>query len=446
VLAASARDLTIVIDGHGRCAPTQVTVEALRDTVRDGADVMVVDAGGAVAAVRAAVDVSRRPLLLLLRGGVRPAGDLVRRHLDQHRGSPRGRLVLGAAPWPGATRFHTWNISGPTAALGEAATVVALDGGDASRLEIELRATGLEFLAEPRARVRCPTRLDVEAIRDYGRSVAETGVRWHAPDSLPAPAADGLAAFVDGWSDVFDLAQLRAYLGSGFDEADLLDHRGAVEREEATAENELAFYRSSRAYLYDLTAFGSWPTKRPYRAVLRQFTPPGGRLLDYGCGVGADGVRLLRLGYRVEFADFDNPSTAFLRWRLADSGLTAPIHDIEGIVPGGFDTAYAFDVIEHVADPFAFLARLEALARLVVVNLLEPEPADTHLHRALPIERLVDRARRHGLLYYRRFHGRSHLLVYRGRPTRNPLRRLVSARTIDVETGPGGDPVDRRSG
>ncbi len=53
------------------------------------------------------------------------------------------------------------------------------------------------------------------------------------------------------------------------------------------------------------------------------------------------------------FADFDNPSTAYLRWRLRPPRpASARSYDIDRERPaGGFDLAYAFDVIEHVAGP-----------------------------------------------------------------------------------------------
>jgi hypothetical protein len=149
-------------------------------------------------------------------------------------------------------------------------------------------------------------------------------------------------------------------------------------------------------------------------------------VLDYGCGIGSDGLRLLEGGYRVSFADYENPSTRYLRWRLEHRKLSADVHDLDAGVPEGFDAAYAFDVIEHVDDPFAFLAELEARAAIVVVNLLDAVPGETALHRPLPIRAILAHATGRGLLHYRRYHGRSHLLAYRSTSAGGRRARLRS--------------------
>ena len=233
-------------------------------------------------------------------------------------------------------------------------------------------------------------------------------------------------AFLQSWHADQSLDELRIHLGPAFDEQALWQHHDLVEREEAAATDDLSFYRTSRAYLYDLTAFAMWDTKVPYREALRRSVPPGSRLLDYGCGIGSDGLWFLDDGYEVSFADFDNPSVEYLRWRLERRGLSAPVYDIEGELPTGFDAVYAFDVIEHVDDPWAFLGRLEDLADIVAVNFLEPDEADTHLHKPLPVDQLLDHAANMDLRFYRRYHARSHLVIYG--TTRGGLRAQLRSR------------------
>lgn len=229
--------------------------------------------------------------------------------------------------------------------------------------------------------------------------------------------------FLNSWHAQRDLDDLQAYLGDRYDESLLHGHVAAVDHEEHESPDEATFYRTSRMYLYDLTAFAMSGTKVPYLCDLRRLVPRGTRLLDWGCGIGTDGLRLIDDGYPVAFVDFANPSTEYLRWRLRRRDIDSPVWDLErDDVPDGFGLAYSFDVIEHVEDPFGFLADLEQRAELVMVNFLEPDPEDTHLHRPLPIDALLGHARDRGLLHYRLYHGRSHLVVYRSGETTLPQR------------------------
>jgi SAM-dependent methyltransferase len=226
-----------------------------------------------------------------------------------------------------------------------------------------------------------------------------------------------------------ELDELKRYLGDRFSQQALEQHEHRLEREFLDADDETSFYRTTERYLYDLTVFAMSRTKVPYLRAISETLPPGASVLDYGCGIGSDGLALLEAGYDVAFADFANPSTEYLRWRLTHRHLDARVFDIENDeIPSTFDLAYAFDVIEHVPDPEVFLETMESKASSVLVNLLEPEPGETALHHQLPIAALADRARRLGLLRYRVLHRRSHLLLYRSEggevsPWRSRLER-----------------------
>ena len=217
-----------------------------------------------------------------------------------------------------------------------------------------------------------------------------------------------------GFDSAREETELREYLGASYRRSRLERYEQQLEEELAGCGDEAAFYRGSDGYLYNLTAFAMTETKRPYLEMLAGAVGSGARVLDYGCGIGSDGLLLLERGYRVEFAEFDNPSAEYLRWRLRHRGLEAPVHDLDRAVPGGFDVAFAFDVIEHVDDPFAFLSEIEARADLVLVNLLETEAGETALHRELPIRALLARAVARGVVGYRLLHGRSHVVAYVG--------------------------------
>lgn len=224
-------------------------------------------------------------------------------------------------------------------------------------------------------------------------------------------------------------AELRTYLGEAFDETKLYEHLRFLDAEAEEVGDEATFYRTSNAYLYDLTLFAMTGIKLPYLELLTERVAPGSRVLDYGCGIGSDGLLLLEAGYRVEFADFANPSTQYLRWRLERRGFEAPVHDLDVHVPAGFNIAYSFDVIEHVTDPFSFLDELESRAELVEVNFLEFDPNEQLLHYELPIGRLLRRVVSRELIDYRILHGSSHLVLYRTRPA-SGARRFGSAAVL----------------
>ena len=244
-----------------------------------------------------------------------------------------------------------------------------------------------------------------ERLATIRRVAEERADRWYC-QRLAGP-------YVDAWEGERGLEELREYLGYAYDHDRLRNHQAEVDAEEHAASDEATFYRTSEAYLYDLTVFGMSGTKAPYRQVLRRLVPAPARVLDYGCGIGFDGLQLAEAGYDVAFADYDNPSTRFLRWRLEKRGVDAEVYDIERHVPNGFDAVFAFDVIEHVDDPFAFLTEVEQRASLVLVNLLEPSPEETHLHRPLPIAEIARHAERRNLVHRSLHHGRSHLIAYR---------------------------------
>ena len=274
--------------------------------------------------------------------------------------------------------------------------------------------------SRPRASSLWPRIVDAVPEGNRFRRLAERRANdWYYQQIAPR--------FEGAWHGARDLEELKAFLGASFDEGLLRGHSAAVDREEHDAPDEETFYRTSRMYLYDLTVFAMSGTKEPYLADLARVVPQGSRLIDWGCGIGSDGLRLIERGYRVAFADFDNPSVAYLRWRLARRGVEADVYDVEhpDRIPRHFDAAYSFDVIEHVDDPFAFLAELERHAHVVAVNLLEPVKGDTHLHKPLPIPELLDYARSRGIIRYRRYHGRSHLVIYRSR-SGSVLQRLMS--------------------
>src|SRR5689334_24092552 len=96
-------------------------------------------------------------------------------------------------------------------------------------------------------------------------------------------------------------------------------------------------------------------------------TPLEGKTaLDVGCGAGLLAEPLARLGAKVTGIDASPEVIAVARDHVAEGGLEIDYRagDVQDL-RGRFDLITAMEVIEHVADPAAFL---KALAERLAVN------------------------------------------------------------------------------
>ena len=124
---------------------------------------------------------------------------------------------------------------------------------------------------------------------------------------------------------------------------------------------------------------------RDFRALV------GRRLLDVGCGAGLIAEPMARLGAAVTGVDAAAENIAVARAHAAEQGLTIDYrHGDIGDVPfadalGQFDIVSSMEVIEHVADPAAFLGALAARLAAGGILLLST-PNRTLLSKLLLVE------------------------------------------------------------
>lgn len=119
-----------------------------------------------------------------------------------------------------------------------------------------------------------------------------------------------------------------------------------------------AFFRLDRA-LERLLGLGA-ERLRHAAAYLEGVAP--GALLDVGCGDGAFAAAMRARGWDARGTDFDPAAAAAARRR---HGLQVEVGDLRDIAfpAASFDAVTARHVVEHVADPIAFVAECWRLLR-----------------------------------------------------------------------------------
>ncbi len=95
------------------------------------------------------------------------------------------------------------------------------------------------------------------------------------------------------------------------------------------------------------------------RRDLASKVPPGARaVLDVGCSRGATAVHLKKSGQVRVVGIEPDAEDASAALRLYDRVLAVPLEDVREEFPGEFDAILFGDVLEHLVDPSAALARV----------------------------------------------------------------------------------------
>jgi protein-L-isoaspartate O-methyltransferase len=118
------------------------------------------------------------------------------------------------------------------------------------------------------------------------------------------------------------------------------------------------------------------------------FYPPGSRVLEAGCGVGAQTITLARNSPQACFTsvDISKQSVAEARRRIEDAGFTHVCFQQGDIFklpfkPASFDHIFVCFVLEHLARPADALACLKKLLKVGgTITLIEGDHGSTYFY------------------------------------------------------------------
>lgn len=157
----------------------------------------------------------------------------------------------------------------------------------------------------------------------------------------------------------------------------------------------------SRAFDSQAPKFERAPVQSDPAAIARLVSeaglPPGGLVLDAGCGPGLVSAALLDAGVRLVGVDLSAEMIDRARQRCSRHGDRARFLQVS-VFDGGLDALGPFDatlsryVLHHIVDPAAFVARQAGLIRsggVLVVNdhVTDPDPRIAAHHANIEIAR-----------------------------------------------------------
>ncbi len=202
----------------------------------------------------------------------------------------------------------------------------------------------------------------------------------------------------------------------------------------------IRFYGETDGFLYELAVWNRNRIKSGMRRWTVRALSGAGRggldVLALGDGLGFDCLRLARAGHRVTYFEVPGYTETFARRLFSTAGVEIEVlTDADRIGRGRYDVVVCLDVLEHIPDPPAFLARigeyLRPAGRLVV------HAPFYMIHRAYPTHLKCNRRFSGSLGLYEQTGFR----LLDGRPFWNPL--LLGLGTEGPSRGVG--PAVRRA-
>lgn len=124
-----------------------------------------------------------------------------------------------------------------------------------------------------------------------------------------------------------------------------------------------------------------WFARRYYAALVRRYAPPGGKLLELGCGLG-DLLSLLQDDFActgIDLIDYSVERTKVNAPRAEAYQMSAD--DLSSFETGAFSAVVALHLVEHLADPADVIRQVSQLLKSGGIFLFATPHPDYALRR-----------------------------------------------------------------
>jgi ubiquinone/menaquinone biosynthesis C-methylase UbiE len=120
------------------------------------------------------------------------------------------------------------------------------------------------------------------------------------------------------------------------------------------------WYKNTTAYLYDLSKCHeiNQELKETYDQALRICKNKGGKILDFGGGIGDLVILLTKEGVDVTYLDIKSVTSDFAKWRIKRKGLDIRFIETKGepcCLKERYDVILCIDIMEHLENPSLYL-------------------------------------------------------------------------------------------
>ena len=147
------------------------------------------------------------------------------------------------------------------------------------------------------------------------------------------------------------------------------------------------FYKETENYIFELACW--------HRSLQRKYLTKMAvdickqskihTILDFGCGIGQDGISLAEAGFKVTLSDLPGKTFDFAKWRAERRGSNIEFANSDELAEE-YDAILCFDVLEHLLEPKQTVKYLHKYLKdhgilLVTVNFRHSEIHPMHLER-----------------------------------------------------------------